>query len=117
MLKLENLKKSFGGVHAGAALEHAGIQFTGGNRPLNPCRCPGNLRAVGLEQGARIGAVVEVGEAVLVQRDVERAGRTRRDGAREVVYGMPYADWQALHQSEATPDQKAAFDKAIKAHG
>ena len=32
--------------------------------------------------------------------------------AREIVYGMPYADWVAAHQTEATPAQQAAFDKA-----
>mgnify|MGYP002779021163 CR=1 FL=1 len=30
--------------------------------------------------------------------------------AREIIYGMPYKEWQALHQREATPEQKAAFD-------
>ena len=30
--------------------------------------------------------------------------------ARETVYGMPYKEWQALHQREATPEQKARFD-------
>lgn len=29
--------------------------------------------------------------------------------AREVVYGMPYAEWKARHQAEATPAQQAAF--------
>lgn len=29
--------------------------------------------------------------------------------AREIVYGMPYKEWQALHQREASPEQKAAF--------
>jgi hypothetical protein len=29
--------------------------------------------------------------------------------ARELVYGMPYAEWRALHQREATPEQQAAF--------
>lgn len=33
--------------------------------------------------------------------------------AREVVYGMPYDEWQARHQLEATAEQKAAFDKAF----
>jgi hypothetical protein len=32
--------------------------------------------------------------------------------AREIVYGMPYKDWQAKHQTEATPEQKASFEKA-----
>ena len=34
------------------------------------------------------------------------------DAAREIVYGMPYADWKAAHQTDATPDQAAAFAKA-----
>jgi hypothetical protein len=29
--------------------------------------------------------------------------------AREVIYGMPYKEWQAAHQKEASPEQKAAF--------
>ncbi|MCS6892669.1 MAG: DUF1244 domain-containing protein [Rhodovarius sp.] len=28
---------------------------------------------------------------------------------REVVYGMPYKEWQARYQKEASPEQKAAF--------
>jgi hypothetical protein len=34
--------------------------------------------------------------------------------AREIVYGMPYADWKARYQREATADQKAAFDARQK---
>ncbi len=33
------------------------------------------------------------------------------DQARERIYGMPYAEWQSLYQTEATPEQLAAFDK------
>jgi hypothetical protein len=29
--------------------------------------------------------------------------------AREIVYGMPYEEWKAKHQREATTEQKAAF--------
>jgi uncharacterized protein len=29
--------------------------------------------------------------------------------AREIVYGMPYEKWKAMHQTEATPEQQAAF--------
>ncbi|HEY4043267.1 MAG TPA: DUF1244 domain-containing protein [Rhodopila sp.] len=32
--------------------------------------------------------------------------------AREIVYGMPYKEWQAKYQVEASPDQKAGFAKA-----
>ena len=36
--------------------------------------------------------------------------------AREIVYGMPYKEWQAKHQREATPEQQAAFAKAHPSH-
>lgn len=32
------------------------------------------------------------------------------DAARKEVYGMPYDEWKAKHQTEATPEQKAAYD-------
>ncbi|WP_043311414.1 DUF1244 domain-containing protein [Pseudomonas sp. ML96] len=31
--------------------------------------------------------------------------------AREVVYGMPYAEWKAQYQKEATAEQQATFNK------
>jgi hypothetical protein len=37
--------------------------------------------------------------------------------AREIVYGMPYAEWKARHQSEATPEQKAQFAARHAEHG
>ena len=33
-----------------------------------------------------------------------------KDEARKVVYGMPYAEWQALHQTEAPEAKKAVFE-------
>ena len=30
--------------------------------------------------------------------------------AREIVYGMPYDEWRAKHQKEASPEQKAQFE-------
>ncbi|TNC92848.1 MAG: deoxycytidine triphosphate deaminase [Thalassolituus sp.] len=33
------------------------------------------------------------------------------DQAREVVYGMPYDEWKARYQKEATPEQLAQFNK------
>jgi len=39
-----------------------------------------------------------------------------RDEAREQVYGMPFADWKAAHQREATPEQLAAFEAAQRRH-
>jgi predicted N-formylglutamate amidohydrolase len=35
-----------------------------------------------------------------------------KDGAREVIYGMPYKEWQAKYQKEANAEQKAAFAKS-----
>lgn len=47
----------------------------------------------------------------------EAAGRPMdRDQAREVIYGMPFAEWKSRHQSEATPEQLAAFEAARKRH-
>ena len=39
-----------------------------------------------------------------------------KEQSREIVYGMPYEEWRALHQKEATPAQKAAFEKASQKH-
>jgi uncharacterized protein len=36
--------------------------------------------------------------------------------AREVLYGMPYKDWQAQYQAEASAEQKAAFAAANPGH-
>ncbi|MGV0875751.1 DUF1244 domain-containing protein [Martelella sp. FLE1502] len=33
-----------------------------------------------------------------------------KDEAREIIYGMPYDEWKARHQSEASDSQKAAFE-------
>ena len=33
------------------------------------------------------------------------------DDAREVVYGMPYAEWKTQYQKEASAQQQAAFAK------
>lgn len=34
-----------------------------------------------------------------------------KSDAREIVYGMPYDEWKAANQTEATPEQMAAFEK------
>ncbi len=46
----------------------------------------------------------------------ERGLKVSYDQAREIVYGMPYDQWKAKHQKDATAEQKAAFDKAQKTH-
>ena len=34
-----------------------------------------------------------------------------KDESREIVYGMPYGEWQAKFQREASAEQKAAFEQ------
>ena len=36
--------------------------------------------------------------------------------AREIVYGMPYKEWQSKYQKEATPEQKAGLAKSHSGH-
>jgi len=36
--------------------------------------------------------------------------------AREIIYGMPYKEWQAKHQREASTEQKAAFAASGQGH-
>jgi len=40
-----------------------------------------------------------------------------KEQARERIYGMPFAEWKARHQREATPEQLAAFKAAQERHG
>ena len=42
----------------------------------------------------------------------ERGIEMSKDEGREIVYGMPYEDWRAQHQTEASTDQQAAFEKS-----
>ena len=37
-----------------------------------------------------------------------------KDGAREIIYGMPFSEWRDRYQTEATEEQQAAF---AKSHG
>ncbi len=39
-----------------------------------------------------------------------------KDESREIVYGEPFDQWKAKHQKEASPEQKAAFDKSSRQH-
>ncbi|WP_439140087.1 DUF1244 domain-containing protein [Roseicyclus sp.] len=39
-----------------------------------------------------------------------------KEAAREIVYGMPYEDWKALHQTEASAAQQAAFEQSKPDH-
>ena len=42
----------------------------------------------------------------------ERGIALDKEAAREIVYGMPYAEWKEKHQREASPDQLAAMKAA-----
>ena len=39
----------------------------------------------------------------------ERGVALSDPAAREIVYGMPYEEWKAKHQKEASPDQQKSF--------
>jgi predicted N-formylglutamate amidohydrolase len=39
-----------------------------------------------------------------------------KDAARELVYGMPQAEWKKRYQTAATPEQQAAFAASQKTH-
>ena len=49
-----------------------------------------------------VAAAEELGEAVDMA------------AARELVYGMPYGKWKEKYQTEATPEQLAAFEAKEK---
>lgn len=40
----------------------------------------------------------------------ERGVEMDKDAAREIVYGMPFAEWKSKYQLDATDAQKAAFE-------
>jgi hypothetical protein len=49
----------------------------------------------------------------LQEAAAERGIPLSKDEAREMYYGMPYAEWQARHQTDADAATKAAFDTAF----
>ena len=46
----------------------------------------------------------------------ERGDALTKEAAREIIYGMPYADWQARNQTPASPEALAAFAKNRPEH-
>lgn len=40
----------------------------------------------------------------------ERGVTLSKDQSREIVYGMPYAEWQQRYQTDASPEARARFD-------
>jgi uncharacterized protein len=49
------------------------------------------------------------------EADAKGLGLTK-DETREAVYGMPYDEWRAKYQKEASKEQQAAFAKAAHKH-
>jgi uncharacterized protein len=47
----------------------------------------------------------------------ERGLPLSKEESREIVYGMPYNEWQAKYQAEASSVSKAAFEKNRPSHG
>ena len=43
----------------------------------------------------------------------ERGVAMDKAQAREAFYGMPYDDWRAAHQAEASDDKKVAFETSF----
>ncbi|MDQ2094506.1 DUF1244 domain-containing protein [Rhodalgimonas zhirmunskyi] len=43
----------------------------------------------------------------------ERGIELGKEEAREIYYGMPYDDWKAQNQTEASPAKQAEFQKAF----
>lgn len=46
----------------------------------------------------------------------EAGGMTKEEG-RALIYGMPYAEWKAKHQGEATPEQLARMQESVAKNG
>ncbi len=46
----------------------------------------------------------------------ERGLPIAKEAAREIIYGMPYDEWRARHQKDASAEQSAAFDKNRPRH-
>ncbi len=43
----------------------------------------------------------------------EADGTLSKEQAREIVYGMPYAQWKAEHQGDATPEQLERMRQSV----
>lgn len=43
----------------------------------------------------------------------EADGGLTRDQAREIIHGMPFAEWKERHQGEATPQQIAKMQESV----
>jgi len=43
----------------------------------------------------------------------EADGTLTRDEAREIIHGIPFVQWKAQHQGEATPEQIARMKESV----
>jgi hypothetical protein len=43
----------------------------------------------------------------------EADGALTKEEAREIIHGMPFSEWKARHQSEATPEQIAKMQESV----
>ncbi|MFZ3035277.1 MAG: DUF1244 domain-containing protein [Parvibaculum sp.] len=50
----------------------------------------------------------------LREAGAEKGVEMSKDEARASIYGMPFAEWKAKYQPEATAEQLAAFEAAQK---
>ena len=48
---------------------------------------------------------------------VEAGAPLDKAGARALIHGMPFDEWQAKYQSEATPEQLARMEESLKLNG
>jgi uncharacterized protein len=48
---------------------------------------------------------------------VAEAGAMSKEDGRALVYGMPYGQWKARHQAEATPEQLARMAESVAKNG
>lgn len=46
----------------------------------------------------------------------ERGIDMSQDAAREVIYGMPFAEWKAKYQKDASPQQQKTFEDTKPLH-
>lgn len=44
---------------------------------------------------------------------VGEAGGLDKEAARQAIYGMPYPEWKARHQAEATPEQLQRMKESV----
>ena len=48
---------------------------------------------------------------------VEAGAPLGKAEARALIHGMPFAEWKAKYQSEATPEQLARMEESLKLNG